>query len=263
MTPISYLRFNKRPPDKKPPPQNRLDVFWDEENSRLVAQLDDGTIIPVSNEGGGVSDVSDLTTTGLTEGSFLRVASGGGLEEVELVITRTAAQGPPIYPGTMSVSGVLDGGTTVFDDMTFVGMSDGFPSYQNGDGDYVGKSGGDWLLSHYASGSGWTSNEDVAHPGLVNVWIAGVEATGNPTVTGSVELIAAPAFIGQKLHVGDAVTGNGNKLFYEGVETAPDTLEFVLTGPAGVIETDTPGNYVKATHDGTSITYEPYLLIDP
>lgn len=41
---------------------------------------------PVGGGGGGASDVSELTTTGLTAGNMLRVATAGGLEE------RTPAQ---------------------------------------------------------------------------------------------------------------------------------------------------------------------------
>lgn len=44
---FSYLRFSKRPPGKKPPPKSEIDVYWDAETDRLVAQADDGTATPI------------------------------------------------------------------------------------------------------------------------------------------------------------------------------------------------------------------------
>lgn len=55
MFPLNFLRMFKRPPGKKPPPKNFVDLFWDADNARLVVQFDDGTTAPVSDEGGGGS----------------------------------------------------------------------------------------------------------------------------------------------------------------------------------------------------------------
>jgi hypothetical protein len=45
---ISYLRFSKRPPGKKPPPMSEVDVFWDATSNKLIAQFDDSTTVPIS-----------------------------------------------------------------------------------------------------------------------------------------------------------------------------------------------------------------------
>lgn len=69
MFPLNFLRMFKRPPGKKPPPKNFVDLFWDADNARLVVQFDDGTTAPVSDEGGGGSgdagpgDIEQVTGT--------------------------------------------------------------------------------------------------------------------------------------------------------------------------------------------------------
>ena len=41
-TPISYLRFDKTPQAKSPPPEDRVDVFWDAEQGSFVTETPDG-----------------------------------------------------------------------------------------------------------------------------------------------------------------------------------------------------------------------------
>lgn len=42
-----YIRFRKLPPDKKPPPESHLDVWWDEEQNVFIYQLPNGEKHPM------------------------------------------------------------------------------------------------------------------------------------------------------------------------------------------------------------------------
>lgn len=106
-------------------------------------------------------EVTDLNTSKLSEGDWVRVAAGGGLQAVVPVILRTAAEGSPV--------GVI-----------------------------------------------------------------------------------TPDFLGQRCIVGTATS-----IEY----TSLDGIDWELTGPSGVINS-IAGSYVRATHDGISITYTPYIPAD-
>lgn len=69
MFPLNFLRFNKRPPGKRPPPRNFIDLFWSYANSRLEAMFEDGTTLPVSGEGNASFSNSTSTDGDETPGS--------------------------------------------------------------------------------------------------------------------------------------------------------------------------------------------------
>ncbi len=64
--------------------------------------------------------------------------------------------------------------------------------------------------------------------------------------------VVTPAYVGQKCIVGGPVSANRVEF------TSLDGTTWTLTGPAGVIAS--ASGYVRATHDGTSITYSSYPL---
>lgn len=97
---ISYLRFSKRPPGKKPPPMNEVDVFWDAAGNKLIAQFDDSTTVPIS--GATIESVEGL------EGALDDLQSGiDGKQPLKASLTAYGEEiEVPVVSNTLNLSNV-------------------------------------------------------------------------------------------------------------------------------------------------------------
>jgi hypothetical protein len=238
------------------------------------------------------SDVGDLTTTGLTPGEFLRVADPSGVESVPLVLTRTAAEGPPgegvKATGELSISalgGIVTIGSRVYRTVglpvtnpgdiyatTIEEMVNRLSACVRGEPNanvvpyspaahpdvtvtFAG-SFGYGFLQFEAIAAGTAGNSIVTTAVGVNISFA------NPTLVGGSEGLS-PRHIGDRCIVGDdgagALTGNGNYLEY----TSLDGVTWTLTGPSNVREsTDTPGSIIGTTWSGDVPTWTLTTITD-
>lgn len=69
MSPFSYIRLSLRPPEKKPPPKNFVDVYFDPEQGVLVAEDDQGTRTPIGSSPSLVLDTAPVD--GVTQADYL------------------------------------------------------------------------------------------------------------------------------------------------------------------------------------------------
>ena len=107
--PYNYLRFNKRPPGKKPPPRSEIDLRYDADRDGFVFENANGVETPVggdgsvqydpaivSETGGGATKLDGIATVNATLSrvqavnsslfGFFRLSSGTDVENDPLVI---------------------------------------------------------------------------------------------------------------------------------------------------------------------------------
>lgn len=203
------------------------------------------------------------TAQSLTDGQKAQA-----VDNLALVITRSAALGPPTVPASIVVptSGITVDGVNPysFERLFYDGMENARPTYRFGGSAVkygVNSSAGldpVWQLmsNEVDETNAWISEStDFLPVGLT--YLEQGTVTGEPSVKASVEYLPtdgfpSPAFIGQR-----CIVGTTSPLEY----TSLDGSTWTLTGPAGVIES-TPGQYLRATHDGASVVYSSYTPED-
>lgn len=95
---LNFIRLKKRPPEKNPPPNNEVDIYFDPTTGNLVRQSADGTETEVSGVSGvssfGATLIDDAdaatarTTLGLGTAATLSTSTGGnGNDDSGLVVT--------------------------------------------------------------------------------------------------------------------------------------------------------------------------------
>lgn len=150
MFPFNFIRFSKRPPGKKPPPKNKVDLYWDAENGQLVVQDDEGNQTPL---GSGTAESLSISGT-------ISPNMNGVLYPVGQLNGKTAwaSNGQPFpYP--------------------LVGVEDGVYLFSESSNQYVIQS----IVSGVTTGV-WISSDYPSRPDAVTSWSPDGGETGTPSV---------------------------------------------------------------------------------
>lgn len=185
------------------------------------------------------------------------------LNEIGVILTGTAEEGPPRFESGFCIQGVsldYDGNSvgvlTIYESGTqndkaaFVSNS---PNWDEG----ISWSGTEWLIFIGRNDeASFSSNEDVATPDLVTTWVARGGASGTPTFA-STEGVSA-SYVGQSF-----IVGSIDPVIYSALNPT-DLGEWTLTGPSGVIaDPENAGfSYRKITMEGLALTTVTYVPAD-
>jgi len=183
------------------------------------------------------------------------ITDGG---EPVIPITRTAAEGDPNIPDTITATGSMVGASLdpipVPTVLTRVADVNDFPAWEGDNSSTLQRVGGEWILD-IGGGDYLASNDltEALHPGGMTGWTIDT-GSGQPTLTQSA---VTATHHGQK-----CVVGTVNPVVYQALNSE-DLTEWTLVGPYGVVsDNENPLLYRRIIFDGGALSSQTYTPAD-